>query len=1751
MPLNVDGGLLEGIRTGSGNNPSGYPPRTVVMSQPSLDAVTQPAEYVLLASGQAPGSQGLDIGSPSLSFLWSKNQGSVVRFDYDGYARRWSPLPGSSPDVAGTFGNSPRLKVPVPDPSVPFASAPYSVYIGYPSRFVTFTVSVVPTSSSFSNPPAGTVEISADAGELNFGSADLSNVTYSGSQVFFTRQSFFDRAKSTGAFGSLPGSSSPGSKLLINPIPGAGQSPRVRIGYGPYLTPVPYATEASMASPPPGSFSFSRDTGAVLFSQADSASNPGERVYYDGVLLGSVSLTRSTLGPFAAHPASCGTIPAFSGSDPTRYVLLGQSGSSRYYLTVSFFDPADGFPSAPSPGVALVNSVSGAVFLSPRDSAAFLGRVVVSVDTYAHMESGVGVQVYRSPSNGPGVESVPDFVEFYTVEDQIVQDGIRSPFVILPTIPVVDSSLSYSVVPAPGGGLFSGPLADGRSASSPGLGYLLDLDSRQVKFSHRKTSTVTLRSESSSVKLADSAVSPLGFEVTRDGVPVAPGTDFVFNPDGGLVDFVTPVGEGDLRNVVSFSGSALPDSRISSVDPVFSASSVGASIVVRSGPNSGIYRISSYLSQYEVVLDRPMGSLGTQSMDLRFGVEVVADRFYADLAPAMKKVVVRRGSSVSGPFAVLGPSDFSVVSQIGQVTLSRPTAPGEVLSVDYVWTDPGDGRSTVSRSATEFAAFKVRQEVATTTSGTGIIRFNPSGRTVSTDHPITLYVDGVTVEPENFLFSAPGTITVPNSLQDEVVTVNYFVVESPGGLQTFTLSRSPMEVDRPSVASGSATSSFNGDWSSRVRTGSVVVSGGRDLFLVQSSSYDPASDLTTVTFSPTPEVDSGLSSLSFSDPLGAQYMVSETSQVDLVPSGSTSMVVSGRAVYGSGTVVTLDGDPFLAISSSYDLTSGRTTVTFAARVRKNYIMPSVRRSVRPVFGSSSDFSTALSAVVSSPFTLFLDGASGRELVRGLDYSVSDGGIVKLARPASYGDSLYAFYVGRDPQPAGTSLVFNYARAVNPDQSNGLAGQRLSSSYKLLAPDSFFYRVETVLSFLPEVVQSFRSRSVPSSGPNTSSRSSLRAKDQGSASLYFDEQHYGNVDVVVRRLLKLYNDWINRYEDILSNADGRVVGGTYGRFRFDDLSRRVQTYSEIRNDVDDEVRVLDLVSLTELSPFTFVPIPVYRRMYEPNPLSRIFPTSDPRATAALNGNVAPTTDYMKALGSLQIGSVISASTLTSGRAASKFTNAVVSGADTILTIQSNGDAKKLVPAFSPGQSVLLYRDDGTLYGGPFSISSVSGSSPASITVSGVNYPSWSGGIVQDVSDSSDPNNHFYTPGRDIGLDQDSGQLFNITLPLPPPFNNGQVPVVGNEIVECYVAFGNSSTSPRRVPALDGLELDDDGRTPIPPLSRESSSEAFLLQAEQSALALVRSATVALDLITVTVAPDVPYSLGQQVVFLNGPNAGLVRTIVTSLTPSSFEVGPALASADAVGSDLSLYSVHGSLSSILSRELAVLSVGSASAPPAGALIGPIDSEIKSALGAVSEVGRERASGFASAAVEDVLTDPAQDFSQFGPSDYLVVRTGPSTGLYKVLSSTLHTLTIDPTAPFLHLPASGPFQYSIMTPWGFVSRSELELMSAFLSETVSFYEETVSWAAAPSLAGIPARQDALYARATVLGGLVQGMVDLLASGDRLYDTRFLWIRQRTDKKTGSLALQVQARARRVEAQESMAEDHLKSTIAGLLAP
>jgi len=1805
MPLDTSGALLEGVRISEGNNPYSFPPRDVVSDWSAFSAVSERAEYVLVTYSTDPAKLELEIADPTLRFRWTRNESSVQRFSYDSFSKRWLPAPGSAPDVLGPLSNDERLVMPVPDPSV--TSAPFAVYVGSPVRAVTFTIVIVGEEADFSPPasvPAGTVQVSSRDGKMNFSAADVAE--YGGSDVLSQRQSFLDRKSATGRFGTLPASSDVDYFLFLNPRPASGQTPLVRIGYGLHLTAVQYATEASLPpSPAAGTFAWSVDTGRVVFSPSDVDAHAREGAYYDGVSIGSVAPARTSLPSHPGWPSVAFTVPLDAvGVLDNRYVLFAELGGVRTYweMEVSASAPTK----APRTGTFVVRTDTGQCYVSAEDVADFASWSWAWLDSLMPIEDGVSVQVYRSGVNGSGEPVAPDFTVYYAVENQVLVDGIsQSPFVMLPTVPVDGPSLTYRIEQGPSSsGTFTGDLADGTDPAKMGMAYLLNLDQRQLKFAFRKEVVVTLATSTPAVKLPEAAISELGLEAEIDGHAAEPGVDFGFDPQTGIVTFTEPLGQSDPGDASGLLGTVTLPVFLETAAG-FSDADVGKWVLVESGPNVGARQIRA-VTFGRATVSPAFVQPGSQTFDVRSAADVIVDRIWAELDPPYKKFSLASGPSASGPFSSVPRSGFSVLPTTSQVNLTDPAEPGQAFLATYVGLVTDDEGATYSPvNLVELATFKVRQETATSTPGSPVVTFNPEGRPVSADSGMKVYVNGVPLEPGFFEYQAPGTLRLADPVQSgQTVVLDYWVQVALGGETSFNLRVQPLDLDSLQVAAGSDTFTANGDQTDKVSAGSVILVGGAEAALVDGSSYDPVSDVTTVTLAaPMAAASAGADVLSCA-PLPESYIVPETSSVGSVVAGSNSFVIAGdvTASYPGGTLVFFGDDVYRVSASQYLAPSGSTRINLSSPARKNYVLPEVERTVRPVAFPDVSFKTTRDADLSSPFQLVRMGRSPAVLVAGVDYQVLAGGSITLREPAVFGDELIAFYVAQSPLPAGTVLTFNYAYAVAPSAQNGLVGQRLVSDYVLYAPDTFYYRVETVLTFLPEVQDLLRSgaTSSGSSGPSTQSATGMSNKDFGRPSLYYEEQHQGNLDAVTVRLLKFYNDLVNLYEDFLADLDGRVVGGQDGRFRFDgNLSNPPRaSYAAVTNDIDD---LVTLYYRKKLAGFYFYQnVPVYGKMAFPNSVSRLFPTAVTRSVA-LSDQVT-SADRGEAIGSLDLENIQSVGTMTSARSNQFFTSA--SGASYV--VQENGQEDLLVPPFVAGQKVRVFADDGSpdVDG---SVMSVTGSGPFAVVLDAPTTLR-RGSILRDVSEvpatPTADSNHFYQPGRDVGVDPESGQVLNATVgpPFLPDLGGSQARVWGSEIVDARVNFGNKDIAALRIPALDGSTLDDDGRVPAPRLLMEA--ESILLQDELAAIggvgvgsSAVGSAKVSLDGITLT-GVTVPFAVGDVLVFTSGLNSGLRRAVASVIDVSTLTVDSAL-DEDTIAEPLAslsvvltpatvapgagvrflsgpnaggVYTVSSSgpgffrvgqlahvdpgsnfetaaqgvvLTDVLARELGVLATNVAAAPVPPALVGRVASELSSLAAVVQYSGPVLASGTGTSA-GTTLSDPSVNFILAGVvAGSLLWLTGSGYGLYKVSSVASHVLTLDVAAPFAPVPVTGSVAYQVIQPESFLRPAQWGTVSQAIRETRAFYFATVAWYGSISPAGIPARAAAIAARLAQLDAYYTAFGKILVDG-KLYETRYLWINQRVDRQDGNLVQQSQAAARRVKNLAKMLADQTKLLVA-----
>lgn len=1748
MTLDTSGSLLEGTRVSTGNSPFTFPPKNLVSNKTVFDGLTRRSEYVMIVGSANPSIHVFDIADPELVFYWTRNDPTAVRFDYSSFSRRWLPQPGGTPATLGPLSNTQRLTMPIPD--LTDSDAPVSLYIDGTPR-VSFTLVNI-GSSPFSSPstlPQGTVEINSQ-GQLNFSNLDVA--AYDGATVLTTGQSFFDRNRSTGNIGTLPEVSGETYRIFMNPRPASTQQPRIRIDYGSYLIPDPPVVESALVPPAPGHVAWSHDTGRVMMSTNDINANLGKSIYYDGVTMGSVQLPRTIVGSIIQHyPIPATSIPSAIGTDDvTRFIFFMEfPGKLREYFTTIDY----GSVTSMSGGSIALDPVTGNVYVAAQDVAKYSGWNFGYVDALVEVvpDTGVSIRFYRSSVNSTGPSQVADFTAIYTAK-QLVVDGMgQFPFVALPVTPIIDSALNFTVATKPGSvGNFVGALNDGTDSAKIGLGYLLDLDKNQMLFCNRKLYTFELPIASDTVKMDDSALSKFGLKVIKDGVLLDP-SQYELDVSSGLVEFIEPIGEADPASFYvkgSISGDKF------TVQGSVSSSVSGWKLFIESGVNAGLYSIVSISSGQITVSPSFISSEASVTASLRPADEVVADRFWEPVTSASKKFSLYKSlTGPSGPFTKMDDGEFAVAANVGQISLTSAAMPGEVFQIDYTSLDsPDEGVTVTPTKRIEMALFKIRQEAPSFTVGSNILTFNSAGKTVSTAQAITLYIDGVTQDATTFTFIAPGTIQLKDPIINGPVMIDYWVEDAAGGETTFNTLYSPIDYDSlkiigpdPVNGPGQKYVTIGGDVSSKFVTDSVVMVDDREVIYVANSSYDSSTDITTVNFVQIPTADG--TTIKVTGTIGFSYLVSVSNPIDTFVSGTNAVKIGGRISWGQGTIMTMDGDPYHVLSTSYDSTKDTTTITTSAPARKNYILATALRSVRPVYDPATSLATSKPASLTRGFTLVNMGTSRKVMVRGVDYEVADGGIITLKSKVGAGDEILAMYVARIAQPAGTVFEFNYAYAISPDTTNGLIGQSLTETYHLYAPDTFFYRTETIVSMLPEVYELLQQSSSLSSGPNTADQTSMQTKDFGLPSPWFDSQHWTNMDTEVTRLLQFYNDLVNLYEDDLSDIDGRIVGGEWGRFRFDgktDNSPR-DVYYTITNDIDD--RFLDHyeIRVTGFFPSTWQNVPIYITLGGVNVKSRLFPMWRPQHAAfTIPLGISSGTP----VGSFKLSNIYQYGTdplSGSTKASAYILSSIVSGLNTVFTVDSkgagltekllgqtvadpiNGYADALVPPFAVGEKATIYASDGTV-GIEANVVAADATTVTLDTITSVQ----SGSLLQSGTLQR------YIAGVDFTVDSSSGQLlFKV--------EGAVTPLAGEGVIECGIFYYNYDTKPLRFPALDGSEMNDSGYPPTPRLRR--LSELQLLLDELTVMGPVGQASVfvtnKMSNVSITV------SIGNIVEFIDGPNIGEQRTVTSVVGLDAFVSFP-WSNLDVGGSSFIVNpTVPPAL--IVSDEILVLETNVADNTPTINPIKPIDSELNALNKILADIGQYVASGNGTATTSDQWNDPSVDFTGF--DGYLIHVTGGSNrGLYSIVSSVgAHTVQVKNSDPWTSFPSVGVAgSYHVINPWSFLGISEFEFLTKFYRQTIDFTTSTKTWLLNLLPSGIPARVTSIMARRTALADFMDQLMNVVLKGDHLYDMRYSWINQRVNRKTGMAVQQLQAATRVQENLAKIYDDQQKALVISQLS-
>lgn len=551
-------------------------------------------------------------------------------------------------------------------------------------------------------------------------------------------------------------------------------------------------------------------------------------------------------------------------------------------------------------------------------------------------------------------------------------------------------------------------------------------------------------------------------------------------------------------------------------------------------------------------------------------------------------------------------TDTQVSPLTGGVFFLTPLREGQIAEARYYQANT-DGTVAVDSAGlpspiVEYLSNVIRLEVATAVTTTEYA-FNPSGKTVDTAFPVSVWVgpslqnyagrSDVSVSGNTLLF----TTAVDPAKQ---VRLNYAVLEASGGEQTYSTSVTPVYRPPFYLTAGQDTFTVEGNRTSEFSVGTLFIVGGI-AFYTKATSYDSTTALTTVTIWPTPanevgsrapanDASSQLSSVPVAlvvdpndDPVvgggNAGFLLSFPSAVYVpVNRGDTTFTFAGdyTKVAVRGHLLEVGGYPFLIVGSEL-IVEGRYT-----RVYVNNPAPTglslldnefVALSARPVYPNLPTRFEFKPWLPYETVEVVLYGQTddagnplpGRTLVENVDYTASSAkGEISFKPPLTANlrptQRLTMSYYAADiigPQLQDNAVVLPTYSAqmkvrVLPTTENGYLGRTLVASYSFAAPDSFYMQVAPLQEYLADVAQIALGRvqgQAASGGPSLFSPGSTTLSKQGAFGVRGQVQDLRDQDRAARVFLSFYNEIIVDFEQVVENIDGRIIGDRDGKFRF--------------------------------------------------------------------------------------------------------------------------------------------------------------------------------------------------------------------------------------------------------------------------------------------------------------------------------------------------------------------------------------------------------------------------------------------------------------------------------------------------------------------------------------------------------------------------------------------------------------------------
>lgn len=816
--------------------------------------------------------------------------------------------------------------------------------------------------------------------------------------------------------------------------------------------------------------------------------------------------------------------------------------------------------------------------------------------------------------------------------------------------------------------------------------------------------------------------------------------------------------------------------------------------------------------------------------------------------------------------------DYSIQPALGFIEFAERMLEKEEVYLRYKVLDDAGNEVSVE----ERGAFLVPKEVTQPhPTPASTLSFNPDAREVAANPSPSAFRGGrpqsssqvsfdVAASTVTFLPDAQVTDALPHGPTigpQETVYVDYYVHEALGGEKNLTVTQFPMATVQVVITAeddlGNPVTSFTlkGDRREDFPENCLMRVASSEVYLLAAPTFDGT--LTTINLAQTPEqvfrsdftnptleVTSG-ATRRFASGLLPGYFVTESAPYDPIARGQKQIRLQGdlARAYAAGVVIYLTDsisfqEYFFVEGSAYDADSNRTTLTLSSGVTRQHDTSALSRTVRPILENpTGTVTTAHIPLLTLPFQAYrqVESQVGQLLTRGVDYSLDDSGAFSFTEPLGLNEEVGLLYTGTAIIEAGRRTRASWTFTLVPSISNGLLNQVLTMDYSTYAPDTFFYRVETMTNFRGEVAEHFQddaASSSPSQGPVLENSSSQQLFEKGTESLYFKERDLSNQDLVARPTLKFYNDMINGLEGWIQGWEGRTVGDHDGPFLFDGkIDNPVRTsFLQATNQIDDLIKIKSRT----------------RRAFEAANYSRFYPTQRSRYGAADDPGGLATGDPILDLEETALRQVTSVK--------NRFPWAVTTqphpAGTTIFQVDhAEGDAELLRPGLNvvANLKVSITTRDGVVIVTDGAPAVVASTTPTSVTLSAPVGAAVPQGSTIRMATSDDTFQKNYLVGFDVGVDLDNGFLTHIEqadAPPAPPFPPNTSPPA-NTALDALCQVGATNTAPDRFPALDGGTTDDDGDRGFPIQTIDPHAELLSINRE---LDLINGSTGTLRAVT---------------------------------------------------------------------------------------------------------------------------------------------------------------------------------------------------------------------------------------------------------------------------------------------------------------